>query len=1445
MQGRFKRDGSAEGDPEARGSADRGSQPQSAQDGGSAVFAQGAYGAPGEGASGGDGSVTPSGKSGKSGKGDKGKGGKSAKAGKPQSGKQGKQGKPGQTPDVPDVPDPGSRMALRNWRISTRLVSLLALPVIAATTLGGMRISTSLSNVDQLDNMKLLTEMTEQATELAAALQEERDRSAGPLVSTGNEKDDLVVAPRERTDAAFQAFKEDTGNIDGSDKVMAGVQSTVLDITRQLTAINTIRERAYENPSYVSQTVNSYNKLIDSLLSLSQDMAQATSNSEMIQSTRALAAFSSAKEFASIQRAIISAGLARQPTPKLSESDRLYARTATDSERAELNSFRQIYGEERTASLTKPIDGGDVNVRMADQYRDRMLHSPDAIKKQNRTFVDWMDQDASKIDNMSKIEKTLLEKMEQQARELRSEAQREAFLSGAAILLVLGISLVGAFVVARSMVRSLRRLQDTAQEVSRKRLPELVKQMSEAEPQDVDTSVESVGVHSRDEIGKVAAAFDDVHREAVRLAGEQALLRGNVNAMFTNLSRRSQGLIQRQLSLISELESREADPDQLSSLFKLDHLATRMRRNGENLLVLAGEEPGRRWTRPVPLVDVLRAAASEVEQYERIELNSVPASEVAGRIVNDLVHLLAELLENATSFSSPQTKVKVTGHALPDGRVLIEIHDTGIGLSPEDLSAINERLANPPTVDVSVSRRMGLFVVGRLSLRHGIRIQLRPSDSGGTTALVMLPVDVAQGGGQVPKGRAGGPAGAPPVPNRAQKGGNLAAALQRGPQNGGPGVPGAPGLGAGAGQGAGTRLDAVPPRGQVAGGAQRPALPGSGAPGAPGASAEPPTDFFGGAPSPGRPGQAPGGSPSLPARGGPAGELPGGPSGGPGDTGEYPQPGARPDGPGHTGQLPQVRPEGPGDTGQFPQVRAEGSQGRHAQQDARPDGPGHTGQFPQVRPDGPGHSGQYPQPGGPDGPGNTGQFPQPQSGGPAATGEYAQPGARPDGPGNTGQFPQIRPEGPGHTGQFPQVRPDGPGHSGQYPQPGGPDGPGNTGQFPQARPEGPGHTGQFPQVRPDGPGHSGQYPQPRSGGPGDTGEYAQPGAGPEGHGNTGQFPHPGGPSDTGEYAQPDGREAPAGPADTGQYGRPQAGGGPDDTTEFARQTYSDLGVPGSAAGRPQGGTPAGGTPAGQAGAPSDGEQGRPSWARPEPGPGAEDAPRGHDEPEATGEYARPGYTGAGSGQSEGQDAARTPAAAPNGSAEGIPSGPPAPADARTPIFESMESNWFRGSGQAPAQAPPQSPQPAQAQEAAADMPPQPPQAQSAPRPGQPASAVPPMPQRQPARNAAENGTGGSTDTDTGANWGASPNDERWRRAEQVRQPAAGGVTTSGLPRRVPRANLVAGTAQQQSSAQSGPQVSRAPDDVRGRLTNLRRGIQQGRQAGTDGRGIGPTYQQER
>ncbi|MFD1658324.1 nitrate- and nitrite sensing domain-containing protein, partial [Streptomyces caeni] len=754
MQGRFKRDGSASAEPEPHGGTDRGSSPQHAQNPGSAPA--------------GGGSEQP-----------------------------GHSGASADSPPPPPPPKaappitPGTRIALRNWRISTRLVSLLALPVVAATSLGALRISDSMDEMQQLDNMKLLTDMTRQATQLAEALQEERDQSAGPLANGAPGTDLGVKGVRDKTDRARSSFLEGTQALsDASDKgQLSGVRDNVVGIASELSNLSAIRANAYKDPKNSTQTVEAYHRLVAQLLSLSQDMAQATSNPEMIQRTRALSAFSTAKEYASEQRAVIAAALPanNRTFGDLSENDRQYALSALDSQGSELDSFKSIYGT-GAEELTKPIDQGSPTIVDADQYASRVLKSSTGLRSQpKRSYRDWVDADTSKLEQMKKIEGTLLEEMEQKARELRSASEREALISGALILLVLGVSLVGAFVVARSMIRSLRRLQETATKVAQERLPELVKQLSEADPQDVDTSVESVGVHSRDEIGQVAAAFDDVHREAVRLAAEQALLRGNVNAMFTNLSRRSQGLIQRQLSLISELESREADPDQLSSLFKLDHLATRMRRNGENLLVLAGEEPGRRWTRPVPLVDVLRAAASEVEQYERIELAAVPATEVAGRVVNDLVHLLAELLENATSFSSPQTKVKVTGHALPDGRVLIEIHDTGIGLSPEDLAAINERLASPPTVDVSVSRRMGLFVVGRLSQRHGIRIQLRPSDSGGTTALVMLPVDVAQGGKKPGAGKPGQGAPQSGGPAAAQAAAGVAAA-RRQAQQGGPSV---------------------------------------------------------------------------------------------------------------------------------------------------------------------------------------------------------------------------------------------------------------------------------------------------------------------------------------------------------------------------------------------------------------------------------------------------------------------------------------------------------------------------------------------------------------------------------------------------------------------------------------------------------------------------------
>ncbi|MGW8064495.1 nitrate- and nitrite sensing domain-containing protein [Streptomyces ziwulingensis] len=1319
MQGRFKRDGSASAEPEPHGGTGPkavSSTPQHAQNPGQAQSGDGGDGAgrSGQAASSASGQQPPA---------------------KPAKGSTG----------------PGPRIALRNWRISTRLVSLLALPVVAATSLGAMRINQSMDDIQQLDNMKLLTEMTKQATELAAALQEERDQSAGPLAHGSTASALAVKGDREKTDRALKNFLDNSEEIDAASKDgnLVGVRDSLVGLASDLNGLNKIRSTAYQAQDNSTQTVESYHRLITHLLDLSQDMAEATSNPDMIQRTRALSAFSSAKEYASIQRAVLAAALPASNTTKgeLSENDRLYAQSALQSQTSEMRSFTSIYGD-GAEELLKPISEGNPVIESSDQYAGRALGQVNGLDDLKvRSYQDWLDDSSTKIQQMKNIELKLLEDMEQQARELRSESEREAIISGVVILLVLGVSLVGAFVVARSMIRSLRRLEDTATRVAQDRLPELVRQLSETDPQDVDTSVESVGVHSRDEIGRVASAFDEVHREAVRLAAEQALLRGNVNAMFTNLSRRSQGLIQRQLSLISELESREADPDQLSSLFKLDHLATRMRRNGENLLVLAGEEPGRRWTRPVPLVDVLRAAASEVEQYERIELSSVPTTEVAGRVVNDLVHLLAELLENATSFSSPQTKVKVTGHALPDGRVLIEIHDTGIGLSPEDLAAINERLASPPTVDVSVSRRMGLFVVGRLSQRHGIRIQLRPSDSGGTTALVMLPVDVAQGGRKPQPKQAGpGPSGHG-GPAAAQAAAGVAAA-RRGGQGGGA-------FGGGGALGAG-----APSGGRLAAGqGPRAALPGRDADGRPGA--------------PGGP-QSPAGPPqqNRPAPAG-TGQAAGAPQGLQAAGMNAPQ--------GNAPQSQDAFGGGRGPSAPPQRGKRRGNGNGDSEQRRRPQLPPRGGPRAEL-------PGGDPQPRTPSWSDENAQPSVPRASLDVPRGHEEPDSSRTD---RTPRFDDR--QGPGATTEIPAVPARGEG-------------------------QGPAATAEF--ARPDF-----DAPAPRQEEQQNRDPFAQPARDQYGQDQYGQDQY-----DRGQYGQD-------------QYGREQYGQDPYNRDQYGQEQYAQDQYG-------QGGVDAPRNDEFAQPEPAAPQQGGGAFVRPDvfggqPGHGGPNDPasagrftgaRDQDDgstgqhrlperqnPAPTGQFERPQVNGAYGGNDFGAPRPPAPQQRPghqepagghaNGTAQRPGDGwalPPAsgPGDGRTPLYDTLETNWFHGDREARAQqgAPAAAPEPEAAQ----------PQTPAAPQ--------------RPATSA----------------WRSSPNDDLVRQAERVRQPAAGGVTTSGLPRRVPRANLVPGTAQQQSH-QNGPQVSRAPDEVRGRLTNLRRGIAQGRQAGTNQTGSHPrpTHQQER
>ncbi|MFE4976977.1 nitrate- and nitrite sensing domain-containing protein [Kitasatospora sp. NPDC056651] len=662
----------------------------------------------------------------------------------------------------------------RNWRVPARLIAILLIPVVISLVFGGLRVNTSVDGYIKASRAEKTAELAKAATELAEALENERDKTLIPLV-TKQDPNNEVTKRRGDTDAALKAYNAAYAASDKSGELPRrhqAFQTLVTDLPH-------LRANAYGTELFASATANAYSVLLDPLLAFDNSVGMGSANATS--KGRAIYAISLAKSAASTQRALmlnLLVGINQNATTRYENQDVIQQILISEKlEQVSINEFHTGAAPEDGAkyaaaqmALTTAQDRSAYKMpngmaptmqgllqlgasysQAAAEGQQKGKAAADAAyteaKNSGLTSENWNQAADSHIQALRNTEVTLLDDVVNDARGLKDNALYDAILN--TVIVVAALILAGLLTgyVARSMILGMRTLRSAALEIADHRLPDLVEKLSKTDPDRVDTSVTPIPLHGKDEIGEVARAFDQVHQQAVALAAEQALLRGNVNAIFTNLSRRSQSLIQRQLALITDLENNEADPDQLENLFKLDHLATRMRRNGENLLVLAGEEAGRRWNTPVPLVDVLRAAASEVEQYERVELSGIPEVDVVGAAVTDLVHLLAELLENATSFSSPQTRVLVNATRLPDGRVLVEIHDKGIGLTAEDFAEINEKLGEPPTVDATISRRMGLFVVGRLSQRHDIRVQLRPSgESAGTTSLVMLPAFVTQSG---------------------------------------------------------------------------------------------------------------------------------------------------------------------------------------------------------------------------------------------------------------------------------------------------------------------------------------------------------------------------------------------------------------------------------------------------------------------------------------------------------------------------------------------------------------------------------------------------------------------------------------------------------------------------------------------------------------------------
>jgi signal transduction histidine kinase len=1239
--------------------------------------------------------------------------------------------------------------------VRNRLFLLVCFPLIIAIGVAATRVGTLYQDRTHYENVKFQANTVAQVETLVLALQEERQSAALCLAAANG-------GPCVPGNASYSDFQYSVRN---TTAVRAALKASATAVATDTSYATTLREAAAEGigrtedlPSVekvvttasapYTTTYNAYTSVIDDVLAVVANATSGASDVALTQDQEALTAITQMIE-AESQAAVITSQVINTDGPLspalVQTAQATTLQDALASYQSAESSFTAVATSALVQSFNATVSGPEVAGASAGNAAAlTVLQSTDtsaavAANQLNLTSTVADDDLASTLGNLRAVQAATIAQMQNDAQALLDNADNDLYLNVGVIIVALLLSFVGTIFVARSLTGPLSLLRAAALDIASTRLPEMVRRLRDADAAtaDANSRVEPIPITSSDEIGEVARSFDEVHQQAVRLASEQAMLRANVNSMFVNLSRRSQSLVQRQLRLIDELENSEQDPDQLANLFKLDHLATRMRRNGENLLVLAGEEPGRKWSQAVRLLDVLRAGASEVEQYERVQLQGLPDTNVVGRVVNDLVHLVAELLENATSFSAPETRVTVTANTLNTGGVMLEIEDSGIGMTPEELDDANERLANPPVIDVAISRRMGLYVVGRLATRHGIQVRLRRSAGGGITALVLVPSSLLAGveneqapvtelsatgvrnlGGVLPRRGAIGSEGFPAFADQQD-----ATGPQPHPQ-----APAGLGSLSGLGVGGGSQQD-LPAQAPERSLGQ--AIPSARTP----LDEQPDVTL----PAP------PVGPPVNPFAGTPREEIAAPPFGDLGDA----QPPSLPNAP--FGRPDPERPAAP--------FGAEGLPGLPQPQGGNPfggDPRGHSGPFvPEQAPEAP----RAPQPPVTPAPGN------PFRAAPRNELNIGTPAPQ--------QFQQLPPQRP---------LPDGLDNSGPQPLPGPPAQP----EAPAPQPRAAETTGQLPRIR--DVGNTGQFPAVRGG-------------------NTGQLPA------VPPQAAPQQQQQPPAVAPAQQQALPQRSS--DDTGEFRL----------SAGGRRQ----------------------------------------GADELSGSGEFTV---------------AERLFAADPL---------PPAPAtDERLPIFEAMESEWFRRRDEAraqaaqnlqarveapaplPAAAPaplpaaprvelPSAPIPAPAPAPIAEPKAEPslpslgsttPDAPSTiqPTPSAPATAAQtsagetPMESSLPGRQPASDVPGSPQPAGAGSAAWSSPGDEGWRAAQAAAKPVAAGLTQKGLPKRVPKSNLVPGSAGGTGAAKATPPAmpARSAEEVRGKLSSFHRGLRQGRDAATGQSGDQPT-----
>ncbi|MEU9505107.1 nitrate- and nitrite sensing domain-containing protein [Micromonospora sp. NPDC048170] len=636
---------------------------------------------------------------------------------------------------------------LRDMPIWSKLGLIMIVPTIATVVVGTSGLVDHLETLNNANRAGDLANLVGHSGDLVDTLQNERTNALR-----------LLGVPRGQDNARYkQAYEQANTRVDkakGSylqqraevEDLPANFDTLLGEIDQTLTDLPGTRSQVFNGKLGLVPAMQAYDGLIDDLISIRDSATQLAGDNELSDKMRASTATARNKEFLSRRRDVVHRAFIQQRlTPNLRNE---YIATSTGSSQW-LQSFQVVASQPEQEYYAQVVAGPDL--REANTYNSWLngITTADSLTGAPFDADQW---DAAMVAN-AKLIRTVEAKIDRDvvavADDLRSDVQRQVFLETGLLLSMLLLAILFAYLVARSMARSLRDLRQGAlsiaqyglpQAVARLRDPQVTGQLSPA--QLASQIAEPLPVRSKDEFGQVTEAFNAVHLEAVRTAAEQAALRASVATMFVNLARRSQILVDRLIGHLDRLERGEEDPDRLAELFQLDHLATRMRRNDENLLVLAGADSTRVQREPAALIDVLRAGQSEVEHYTRIEFGVIDRDiEVAAHAVNDMVHLVAELFDNATAFSPPDSHVMVEARRVGD-RASLYVEDQGIGISSDQLHDLNERLATPPQVDVAVSRMMGLVVVARLASRHGVKVELRPGTDRGTVAEVVMPTSV-------------------------------------------------------------------------------------------------------------------------------------------------------------------------------------------------------------------------------------------------------------------------------------------------------------------------------------------------------------------------------------------------------------------------------------------------------------------------------------------------------------------------------------------------------------------------------------------------------------------------------------------------------------------------------------------------------------------------------